>query len=204
MKKFIIIVMSAFVLLSGCANSVAFAGWKKIFEFPARRLVTVPIGYAVPADVDPHDHRIYSFRDGDGRASLLFVCHGSQSNGDYYACLGGKFYSDYAAAVDNEIRYHINRGEIRRGSFDKVYFLTCHSGYALQKTVRMPVLQKNLQMILYNKSYEGLLEYFDANWEVYYVVLCKDYPNLPTDLSPAEEKRIIKAGYAEEEYFAGR
>lgn len=191
--KRLIILASVLFIMSAYA-STASAGWIKEFGFPAKRLVTVPIGYAVPADVDPHDHRIYSFQDGDGRSSLLFVCHGSESNGEYFACLGGKFYGDYAAAVDNEIRYHINRGEIKWGSFDKVYFLTCHSGYAPQKTVTMPVLQKRLQMVLYNKSYEGLLEYFNNNWEIYYVVLCKDLPGAPTDLSPAEQKRIIKAG----------
>lgn len=75
--------------------------------------------YPVSEGVDPYDHKIYSFKDGDGRSSLLFVCHGSNYNGEYYACMGGKFYKNYAAAVDNEIRYLINRGKIRQGSFEK-------------------------------------------------------------------------------------
>ena len=58
--------------------------------------------------------------------------------------MGGKFYKNYAAAVDNEIRYHINRGEIRQGSFDK------------------------------------------------------DLPGAPSDLSPADEKKLIIAGGSEE------
>lgn len=196
MKKFIILA-SVFFIMSAYA-STAFAGWKERFGFSAKRLVTVPITYPVPEGVSPYDHRIYSFKDGDGRSSLLFVCHGSNYNGEYYACIGGKFYKNYSAAVDNEIRYHINRGEIRQGSFDKVYFLSCHSDYAAQKTIRMPVLQKNLQMVLYNKSREALIEYFDSSSKVYYVVLYEDLPDLPSDLSPADEKRIIVAGGSEE------
>lgn len=190
MKKFILPVFVVFMLMSSYANaSEDEPNWKEEFSFAAKRIVTVPKGY------DDYDHRIYSFTDGDGRSSLLFVCHGGvNAQGQYFAYMGDKWHSDYASAIDNEIRYHINRGEIRANSFDKVYFLTCYSGYAPQRRVTLPVLRKNLQMVLYTRSVEGLLEYFDNRWQVYYVGLYKDDPGGPSDINAGVAKRIIRAG----------
>lgn len=174
MKRLVIFVLA--VIMAACANSVAAEKyhWIEVFNFPAKRIVTVPSGY------NDYDHRVYSFTDRNGQSSLLFVCHGTvNSQGEYTACMGGKYYTDYASAVDNEIRYHINRGEIRGNSFDNVYFLTCYSGYASQQNVTLPVLQKNLKMVLYERNVEGLCEIFDNNWRVARVSLLIDRPPLP-------------------------
>ena len=131
--------------------------------------------YSFPAADNNRDHEIYIFTDGNGYRSLLFACHGWGNERDgYMATMGGKWYTNYAAAVDNEIRYHINRGEIRANSFEKVYFLTCYSGYAPTRSVTMPVLKKTLQMVLYNLGVEGICEYFDSYGYVRYISLLRD------------------------------
>ena len=167
MKKLVVFALILFV--SSIANTAGAYNWYLEYDLLATRLVMVPNGS------DDEDHSIYSFTDAQGRPSLLFVCHGAESDGEYYACLGGEFYNDYASAVDNVIRYHINRGEIRNTNFEKVYFLTCHAGYAPQKTVTMPVLNKPLQMALYNKSVQAIGEYFDSQGRVYRVALFQDH-----------------------------
>ncbi|MBR1806204.1 MAG: hypothetical protein IJ774_07455 [Selenomonadaceae bacterium] len=173
MRKLVIFALMMFV--TSFANTVSAYNWHLEYDFPARRIVLVPDG-------DNFDHIIYSFTNAQGRPSLLFVCHGAESDGVYYAYMGGKFYSNYAHAVDNEIRYHINRGEIKQNSFEQVYFLTCHAGYAAQREVVMPFLNKPLKMAIYNKSVQGLKEYFDSQWRVNRVVLLQDHPYVPGDL----------------------
>ena len=176
MKKIIVVTLSLFLILDAFVNVVFAYNWVKEYDFPARRIVYVPRGY------DNFDHIVYSFSNAQGRPCLLFVCHGTFNNQEeYLAYMGGNFYRDYAAAVDNEIRYHINRGEIGANSFEKVYFLTCHSGYAEQQEVTMPVLNKNLRMVIYNKGVQGLKEYFDSQWKVNRVVLLQDHPEIPWD-----------------------
>ena len=188
MRKLVIFALVMFVI--SFANVAGAYNWHLEYDFPARRIVTVPNGN------DDYDHRVYSFVNAQGRPSLLFVCHGTYSDGVYYACLGGKFYSNYAWAVDNEIRYHINRGEIDRNSFEQVYFLTCHSGYAAQREVIMPVLNKPLKMAIYNKSVQGVKEYFDSQWRVNRVILLRDHPYTPGDLDSIGEvyEYVIIAG----------
>ena len=186
MKKVIFLVLIALVSLwVGTVDAEPYL--VKISEFPAKRIVTVPNG---PED---YDHRIYSFRDGNNKSSLLFVCHGAiDAKGTYYACMGGKYYSNYAAAIDNELRYHINRGEINRNGFERVYFLSCYSGYAPRQTVTMPVLNKKLQMVLYEKTPEWICEYFDDSWRVYHVALLIDRPPVPGMNAPSDEFRPPK------------
>ncbi len=195
MKKFIVLALSMFVFMSSCTNA-AEENWKEEFSFPVKKIVDVPAGR------NDFDHKIYSFKDGDGLSSLLFVCHGAvTSQNEYVACLGGKYYRNYAAAVDNEIRYHIFRGEIRQGSFDKVYFLTCYSGYAPKKITKMPVLRKNLQMALYSRDAQAFEEHVDNNWRVYYLTLYRNDPyggNLGGTNSSGN-RNIIRAGNCAEE-----
>lgn len=176
----------------------------EIYHFPADRIVTVPNG---PND---YDHRVYSFKDGNSRSSLLFVCHGTvDAQGTYYACMGGKYYSNYAAAIDNEIRYHINRGEINGNGFERVYFLSCHSGYAPRQTVTMPVLNKKLQMILYEKTPEWLCEvYNNKTWRVEYLHLLVERPSVPgmngpsdVEFKPPKNSRLISADGRIVKYF---
>ena len=191
MKKFIVLIFCMLVLMNFCANTAGAYNWVEAYSFPAKKIVTVFDHYN-----NDEDHSVYSFTDGDGRSCLLFVCHGTvTSEGDYAACLGGRYYTNYAAAVDNEIRYHINRGEITQG-FDKVYFLTCYSGYAAQKRVTLPVLHKNLQMAIYSRNVEGLLEYLDNDWQVYYVGLYRDdpYGGRLGGLNASDARRIKIAG----------
>lgn len=195
MKKFI--VLALFLVMSSFTSNADAYNWFKEYEFYATRLVKVPKGY------NNFDHVIYYFTDAQGRPSLLFMCHGSVNNqGQYFAYMGDKWHSDYASAVDNEIRYHINRGEVRN-NFEKVYFLTCHAGYAPQKTVTMPVLNKQLQMALYNKSVQGLREYYDYQGRVYYVELLQDHSNTlgedtVTDSFNPVVDGVIIAGNADE------
>ena len=154
MKRLVIFVLA--VIMAACANSVAAEKyhWIEVFNFPAKRIVTVPSGY------NDYDHRVYSFTDRNGQSSLLFVCHGTvNSQGEYTACMGGKYYTDYASAVDNEIRYHINRGEIRGNSFDNVYFLTCYSGYASQQMSRSPFFKRILKWYSTNETLRGFVKF---------------------------------------------
>ena len=168
------------------------SGVPEEFSFTAKKIVDVPKGR------NDFDHKIYAFTDGDGRSSLLFVCHGARTRqNEYVAYMGGKYYINYANAVDNEIRYHIFRGEIKPGSFEKVYFLTCYSGYAPTKTVTMPVLRKNLQMALYSKRAQAFEEHLDNNWRVYYVTLYRDDPNENLSETNNARRNIIRAGDSE-------
>lgn len=167
MKNFVVVTLSALFTLCLFINTAFAYTWVEEFSFPAERLVAVPD--------NNRDHEIYIFTDGNGYRSLLFACHGYGNERDgYMATMGGKWYTDYAAAVDNEIRYHINRGEVRANSFDKVYFLTCYSGYAPQRSVTMPVLRKTLQMAVYNRGVEGICEHFDNYGYVRRLTLLRD------------------------------
>ena len=170
MKKLVVFALMMFV--SSIASTVS-AKWVTKYEFPATRLVLVP------GITDEIDHTVYSFTDAQGRPSLLFACHGSAKRGEYYASLGEKRYKDYASAIDNEIRYHINRGDIRNTNFEKVYFLTCHAGYAPHKTVTMPVLDKPLQMAIYNKGVQAIGELLDSYGRVYHVILYEQHGSAP-------------------------
>lgn len=202
MKKIIFLVLIALVgFLTETANADE-PRLVTIFEFPVKRIVTVPNG------PDDYDHRVYSFKDGNGKSNLLFVCHGTVDNqGKYYAYMGGRFYSNYAAAIDNEIRYHINRGEINSNGFERVYFLSCYSGYAPMQTVTMPVLNKKLQMVLYEKNAEWLCEYYDDSWRVYYVALLVERPFVPgmnsqsDEFIPPKNSRLIRADGRIVKYF---
>lgn len=167
MKRFFILALGAFLILGAYANAALAYTWVEEFSFPAERLVSVPDNNG--------DHEIYIFTDGNGYRCLLFACHGYGNEQDgYMAAMGGKLYQNYAAAVDNEIRYHINRGEVQRDSFNKVYFLSCYSGYAPQKSVTMPVLGKILQMVIYNRGVEGVCEHFDNYGYVRRLTLLRD------------------------------
>ena len=187
MKKSIIIALvTILAIFSGIKTAAADEyNWVEMFSFPAKRLVLVPD--------NNRDHEIYIFTDGNGYKSLLFACHGWGNERDgYMATMGGKWYTDYAAAVDNEIRYHINRGEVRANSFQKVYFLTCYSGYAPTRSVTMPVLGKELQMAVYNKGVEGICEYYDSYGYVVRLALLRDAGN--GILRAGEEKFKQPAG----------
>lgn len=167
MKKIIVLTLSTFFILCVYVNTALAYTWVEEFSFPAERLVKVPDNNG--------DHEIYIFTDGNGYRSLLFACHGYGNEQDgYMATMGGKWYKNYAAAVDNEIRYHINRGEVSANSFDKVYFVTCYSGYAPQRSVTLPVLRKVLQMAVYNRGVEGVCEHFDNYGYVRRLTLLRD------------------------------
>lgn len=169
MKKLLVILLGAVFSIIAYMNTASAYTWVKIYSFPAERLVKVP-------DYNG-DHEVYIFTDGNGYRSLLFACHGWGNAKDGYMCtMGGKWYTNYAAAVDNEIRYHINRGEISANSFEKVYFLSCYSGYAPQQSITMPVLRKTLQFVVYNMGVEGICEHFDNYGYVRYLTLLKDVP----------------------------
>lgn len=173
-----------------CANNVNAEEYnqQEEYSFAAKKIVTVPT-----VDYSDEEISIYAFTDADGTPCLLFTCHSMVTpKKKYAACLGGKYYTNYAAVVDNEIRYHINRGEIRNGSFDRVYFLSCYSGYAPQRTVTMLVLRKKLQMILYNTNIEGIAKYLDKNDRVYYLGLYKNSPGGPPSSINASDARRIK------------
>lgn len=167
MKKMFILALGITLALCAYVNTAFAYMWVEEASFPAERLVAVPD--------NNRDHEIYIFTDGNGYRSLLFACHGYGNDQEgYMATMGGKWYRDYAYAVDNEIRYHINRGEVRANSFEKVYFLTCYSGYAPQRIVTMPVLRKPLQMALYNRGIEGICEHFDSYGYVRRLTLVRD------------------------------
>lgn len=133
------------------------------YDFPVNLLVYVP-----GENGNGFDHIVCRFTDGDGKNSLLFVCHGSVDNKQQYrAHMGGKSATNYAWFVDNELLYHINRREIAY-NFEKVYMLSCYSGYAPTQTVSMPNIKNptdnrpmELKMVLYSKNPEWFSLYFD-------------------------------------------
>lgn len=173
--------------LGAYANAALAYTWVEEFSFPAERLVNVPDNNG--------DHEVYIFTDGNGYRCLLFACHGyGNENDGYMATMGGKWYTNYAAAVDNEIRYHINRGEIQTNSFEKVYLLSCYSGYAPQRSVTMPVLKRTLQMVVYNRGVEGICEHFDNYGYVRSLTLLRDagkkLPKGTKEFKPGPNDRI--------------
>ena len=195
MRRFVIFALV--MIISAYATNVSAYEWTTVYEFPATRLVMVPKGRS------NFDHIIFSFTDAQGRSSLLFVCHGTESEGKYYAYMGDEWHSDYAWAVDNEIRYHIKRGEVRN-NFERVYFLTCHAGYAPQKTVTMPVLKKDLQMAVYDKGVQGLRQYYDSQGRIYAVALMHSHgmvlgnDSILDSFDPTDEYGVIIAGDVKE------
>ena len=191
MRRFVIFALV--VIISTYATNVNAYNWIKEYEFPATRLVKVTRGK------DNYDHMIYSFTDAQRRSALLFVCHGVEINGEYRAYMDGELHSDYATAVDNIIRRHIKSGEVSN-DFEKVYFHTCHAGYAPQKTVMMPILNKPLQMALYNKGVQAHVEYFDSQGRVYALALWQDHPERPGTDGVDDVPGLIIAGDSEEEF----
>lgn len=170
MKKFVVATISAVFVLCACINTALAYTWVKEFTFPVDRLVSVPD--------NNRDHEIYIFTDGNGYRCLLFACHGQGNDRDgYMATMGGKWYKNYAAAVDNEIRYHMSRGEVRPNSFEKVYFVSCYSGYAPQRSITLPVLKKTLQMAIYNRGVEGICEHINSQGYVIAITLLRDASN---------------------------
>ena len=167
MRRLVVLVLV--VIISAYATNVSAYNWIKEYEFPATRLVKVN------GTDKSSGYLIYSFIDEQKRPSLLVICHGEEINGEYRVYMGREPRKDYAQEVDEIIRWHMDFDEIDEKSFEKVYLLTSYAGYAPQKTVIMPVLKKDLQMILYNKDLQGYEEIFDSQGKVMGIAIFREF-----------------------------
>lgn len=193
MKKFINLALSMLAIMIVCMSSAAAYSnynWQCVYEFDAVKLVQMGSG-------ENFDHAIYMFEDGDRRNALLFACHGTYRNNRYLACLAGDEFANYAGAIDAVLQYHIKKGKIRANSFSKVYLISCHAGYAPQKTVTLPNLNRQLQIAIYNKGVQAICV-SNSRGNYVHVALIRDKPGAPSGFNPPVGGEVIVLGEPEE------